>query len=77
MNFFTYQGDHITLGQFLKACNLAQSGGEAKEVLSAGAVRVNGETETRRGRKLRQGDIVLFGHAEWQLVAADQQLSSC
>ncbi len=51
----------ITLGQALKASNLVGSGGEAKVLVQAGEVRVNGEVETRRGRKLREGDVVEVG----------------
>jgi ribosome-associated protein len=47
-----------TLGQALKASNLVGSGGEAKVLIQGGEVRVNGEVETRRGRKLRRGDVV-------------------
>jgi len=50
--------DHIKLDSFLKAANLVASGGEAKIIIAEGAVRVNGETELRRGRKLRPGDRV-------------------
>jgi ribosome-associated protein len=53
----------ITLGQALKAANVAGSGGEAKILIQAGEVRVNGEIETRRGRKLRKGDVVEVGDA--------------
>ncbi len=51
----------ITLGQALKAANVAGTGGEAKVLIQAGEVRVNGEVETRRGRKLRRGDVVEVG----------------
>ncbi len=51
----------ITVGQALKASNLVGSGGEAKLLVQAGEVRVNGEVETRRGRKLREGDVVEVG----------------
>ena len=51
----------ITLGQALKAANVVGTGGEAKVLIQAGEVRVNGEVETRRGRKLRGGDIVEVG----------------
>ncbi len=51
----------ITVGQALKASNLVGSGGEAKVLVQAGEVRVNGEVETRRGRKLREGDVVEVG----------------
>ncbi len=47
-----------TLGQALKAANLVGSGGEAKVVIQAGEITVNGEVETRRGRRLRAGDVV-------------------
>ena len=50
-----------TLGQALKASNLVQSGGEAKVLIQGGEVRVNGEVETRRGRRLRAGDVVEVG----------------
>lgn len=49
---------HIQLDQFLKYQNIAQSGGEAKHIIQSGAVKVNGELETRRGRKLYIGDLV-------------------
>ena len=55
---FTLRGDHITLDALLKACGVAGSGGEAKARVMAGDVTVNGETERRRGRKLRAGDVV-------------------
>lgn len=47
-----------TLGQALKAASLVGTGGEAKVVIQAGEVSVNGEVETRRGRRLRAGDVV-------------------
>ena len=51
----------ITLGQALKAANIVGTGGEAKIVIQGGEVRVNGEVETRRGRKLEKGDVVEVG----------------
>ncbi len=48
----------IQLDQFLKLEGLTQSGGEAKHLIQSGEVKVNGETDTRRIRKLRAGDIV-------------------
>ena len=54
----------ITLGQALKASNLVGSGGEAKVLIQGGEVRVNGEVETRRGRKLQKGDVVEVGYDE-------------
>ena len=48
----------IQLDQFLKLEGITQSGGEAKHLIQSGEVKVNGETDTRRKRKLRAGDVV-------------------
>lgn len=48
----------ITLGQFLKYSNIVSSGGEAKMLLQEADVKVNGEPERRRGKKLKPGDTV-------------------
>lgn len=50
----------INLDQFLKFAGLVETGGEAKLLIQAGEVQVNGEVETRRRRKLRQNDVVGF-----------------
>lgn len=52
--------EYIKLGQALKAANLVDSGIMAKLVIQDGLVTVNGEVETRRGKKLIDGDIVSF-----------------
>lgn len=54
----TVRGDDIRLGQFIKLANLVDSGGAAKEAVAAGRVTVNGEADTRRGRRLNSGDEV-------------------
>jgi ribosome-associated protein len=51
----------IRLGQLVKLAGLAGSGAEATELVHDGAARVNGEVETRRGRRLRRGDVVEVG----------------
>lgn len=51
-------GESIRLGQFLKFAGLLDSGGDAKEAIIDGYVRVNGEVERRRGRQLVDGDLV-------------------
>jgi ribosome-associated protein len=53
--------ESIRLGQFLKLANLIESGAEAKGVIADGLVSVNGEVEERRGRQLRDGDVVEIG----------------
>ena len=49
--------DFIKLGQALKKAGLESSGVDAKNDIQAGLVKVNGETEERRGRKLYDGDV--------------------
>lgn len=54
----------IKLDQFLKWGNIVMSGGEAKHLIQAGEVEVNGEVELKRGRKLEVGDIVSLTSTE-------------
>ncbi len=55
--------DFIKLGQALKLAGCVESGVDAKFVIQDGLVKVNGEVDERRGRKLYMGDIVEFdGH---------------
>ncbi len=58
----------IELYKILKLENLVQSGGEAKYVISEGLVRVNGEVETRKRRKIMSGDVVAFEGEEIRMV---------
>ena len=60
MEIIKLREDFIKLGQALKAAGLVESGVEAKEVIQSGLVVVNGEIDTRRGRKLVAGDLVTF-----------------
>ena len=64
MNKVKIKTDYITLGQFLKLANAVDSGVTAKFVIQDGLVFVNGEVDTRRGRKLYEGDIVSFENQE-------------
>lgn len=52
--------DYIKLGQALKAAGLVESGVDAKFVIQDGLVKVNGQVETQRGKKLVAGDVVEF-----------------
>lgn len=52
--------EFIKLGQALKAAGYVDSGVEAKEVIQDGLVTVNGQVDTRRGRKVYEGDLVEF-----------------
>lgn len=68
--FFELRTEHITLDALLKATGLASSGGAAKQMIQDGQVQVSGQAETRRGRKLRAGDVVSVGSAHVALRAA-------
>lgn len=55
--------EFIRLGQFLKLADLIDNGAEVKPLMIQGLVTVNGDTETRRGRRLEKGDVVALGDA--------------
>ena len=55
------RAEPIELSKFLKLAGATESGGEAKQIVNEGEVAVNGEIETRKGRKLRAGDTVSYG----------------
>jgi ribosome-associated protein len=55
---FGVRGEFITLGQLVKLVGTAATGGEAKIYIEKATIRVNGESDNRRGRKLRPGDTV-------------------
>ena len=65
MEIITLREDYIKLGQALKAAALV--GVEAKLVIKDGEVTVNGEVDTRRGRKLYDGDVVCYNGNEIQI----------
>lgn len=62
------RGEFITLDALLKATGLVGSGGEAKALIATGTVQVNGEVETRRGRKLRAGDTVALNEHQVRVL---------
>lgn len=70
----TLRTPYITLGQLLKLLRMIEAGGRAAEYLAAHQVSVNGERETRRGRKLYGGDRVAIG-SEVCLLAAQADAS--
>ena len=50
--------EYIKLDQFLKLADIASTGGHAKFLIQEGVVKVNGEVETRSGKKIRPGDLI-------------------
>ena len=61
MNKITIKDEYIKLGQALKLAGLSENGSEAKTEIAEGYVKVNGEVELRRGRKLYNGDVFKAG----------------
>ena len=71
---FPIHTEYIDLLQFLKATGIAATGGEAKMLVDEGFIRVNGENESRRRRKLRPGDrvdVALDPAESWGIVAQE------
>ena len=68
MEILKLRDEYIKLGQALKACGLAESGVDAKIAIQNGLVKVNGEVELQRGKKLYDGDLVNFQGEEIKIV---------
>ena len=71
MKKVTITTEFIKLQDLLKFANMVETGGEAKERVQGGEVRVNGEVCTMRGKKIRPGDVVLFAGQELTVAYAD------
>jgi len=73
MKTFGVRGEFITLGQLVKMLGIASTGGEAKIYIFESGIQVNSEPESRRGRKLRPGDVVdLPEYGTYALVSAPE-----
>lgn len=64
--------EFIKLGQLLKLADLVSDGVEAKYVIADGLVKVNGEVDTRRGRKVYGGDVISFDGQEVKVVTENE-----
>lgn len=72
MREISVNGEYIQLGQLLKLAGLIGTGGEVKTFLAETSIRVNGEHDNRRGRKLRPSDVIAVeGHEPIRLVASE------
>lgn len=63
--------EYIPLGKLLKYVSAVDSGAIAKIVIKDGLVLVNGEVETRRGKKLYDGDTISYDHHEYLVKHVD------
>ena len=68
MRVVEIEEEPIELYKILKFESMVQSGGEAKFVIAEGLVRVNGEVETRKSKKIIAGDIIEFGEEKIQII---------
>ena len=64
----TIKDDFIKLGQAMKLAGIVGSGVDAKFLIQDGQVKLNGETELQRGKKLYNGDVVSFNGETIQIV---------
>ena len=68
MEEITIRDEYIKLEQAMKLCGICGSGVEAKYNILDGLVKVNGEVELRRGRKLRSGDVFDFAGKSFKIL---------
>ena len=68
MEIIELRDEYIKLGQALKAAGLVSSGVDAKMVIQDGLVKVNGQVELQRGKKLYENDIVEFEEQQIKIV---------
>ena len=66
---FELDREFVELNQLLKLAGLCDSGGAGKALVASGAVRVDGQQETRKTAKIRAGQSVQVGDAEIRVVA--------
>ena len=69
MDKITIKDEYIKLGQALKLAGYVDSGLDAKFVIQDGLVKVNGEVDTRRGKKLVPGDVVSYDNKEFEVTS--------
>ena len=62
------RGEFIKLGQALKLAGVVEDGVEAKYVITDGLVKVNGEVDERRGRKVYEGDVISYNGKEIKVI---------
>ena len=66
--------ESIRLGQLLRLAGLVEDGVMAREVIAAGEVSVDGETETRRGAQIRAGSVVGFAGQQIEVITGEAEI---
>lgn len=64
---FTLTSDYIELIKLLKLIHVCNSGGEAKQIVDSGLVKVNGVTELRKRAKITQGNILIISQLNYEI----------
>ena len=64
--------EFIKLGQLLKLASLVEDGVEEKYVITDGLVKVNGEVDTRRGRKVYAGDVISYNGQDVKVLSGKE-----
>ena len=72
MEIIKLKDEFIKLGQALKATGLVETGAEAKDVIQDGLVKVNGEVDTRRGRKVYGGDVISYNGQDVKVLSGNE-----
>ena len=60
--------EYIKLDQLLKFIGIFENGGQAKIFINDGYIKVNGEVERQRGKKIRVGDVITFEDNEYKVI---------
>lgn len=71
MKIIKIKDDHIKLGQALKLAGLVESGVDAKMDIQEGLVKVNGEVELQRGKKIFDGDVIEYDGQQIMIKSKD------
>jgi ribosome-associated protein len=71
MSDHPHDDETLRLDDALKMAGIAATGGAAKMMIQSGEVKVNGVVETRRKRKLLEGDVIEFGDESFEIAMAD------
>lgn len=68
LNTIEFKGEYIKLSQFLKLSGIVGQGSDAKMLILDSAIKVNGVVEIKKGKKIRNGDIISYNTQEFKAV---------
>lgn len=65
--------EYIKLDQFLKLADITGSGGESRSFINNNKIIVNEEPENRRGKKIRNGDVIIINDVSYKIIQAGEK----